>query len=130
MARILVFLACWAASAAWAAASAIAVTPQRSSVAGGESQVFAARFFDALGHPSVGETVGFSNDACGFFPNGQFATTAVTDATGLASTTFTARNQGITCWITVSAGVQLRFDVLTYVAFNAYLAVTSTPPQR
>jgi hypothetical protein len=127
MARILAFLACWIVSSAWAAASAVAVTPQRSSVAGGESQVFAARFFDALGNPSVGESVTFSNDACGFFPNGQFATTVVTDATGLAQTTFTARNAGITCRVTANAGVALRFDVLTYVATNAYLQVTSTP---
>ena len=103
------------------------VTPQRSSIAGGESQAFGVRFFDALGHPSVGETVAFSNDACGFFPNGEFATTVVTDSTGLAQTTFTARNQGITCWVTVSAGVSVRFDVLTYVASNAYLQVVTTP---
>jgi len=129
MARALLFLLCSIASTAWAAASAVTVSPQRSSIAGGESQVFAVRFFDALGHPSVGESVVFSNDACGFFSNGQFATTAVTDATGLAQATFTARPQGITCWVTVTAGVSVRFDVLTYSPVNAYLQVTTTPAQ-
>src|SRR4029079_13116565 len=76
-----------------------------------------------------GETVSFFNDACGFFANGQFSTTAVTDTTGLAQATFTARNQGITCWVTVSAGVAVRFDVLTYSPANAYLQVTTTPSE-
>jgi len=125
MARILVFFACWIASAAWGAASGVTVSPQRTSVAGGESQVFAVRFFDPLGRPAMGEAASFSNDACGFFANGQFSTLAVTDATGLAQATFTARNQGITCWLTVSAGVWIRFDVLTYSPLNAYLQVTA-----
>jgi hypothetical protein len=106
-----------------------AVTPVNASVAGGETQVFSARFFDSLGHPSVGETVRFANDACGTFPNGGFFVDVATDATGLASTSFRAFNQGITCWLTATAGVTARFDVLTYVAANVYLAATLDPPE-
>jgi hypothetical protein len=114
-------------SVANAAASGQAITPVNVSVAGGETQVFSARFFDSFGRPSTGETVRFANDACGYFPNGGFFVDVTTDATGLASTTFRAFNQGITCWLVASAGVQVRFDVLTYVAANAAIVATTSP---
>jgi len=114
--------------AARAAASAQALTPINQSIAGGESQTFSVRFFDALGHPSVGESVVFANDACGAFQNGQFQVSVLTDATGTASARFTAASQGITCWLVASAGVQVQFNVLTYVPSNAYL--TASVPAR
>ncbi len=111
------------------AATAVAVTPLHQSVAGGESQVFSARFLDAAGHPSPGEAVTFENDACGWFPDGTAVYTTTTDATGLASARFTAMAQGITCWLVASAGgAQVQFDVLTYLPANAYL--TATMPSR
>ena len=112
---------------AQAAASGQPVTPVNVSVAGGETHEFSARFFDSFGRPAMGEKVRFSNDACGYFPNGGYFVDVTADASGLASTTFRAFNQGITCWLVASAGVQVRFDVLTYVASNAYLAATTTP---
>ena len=110
-----------APAAARAAASAQALTPLNQSIAGNESQVFSARFFDALGRPSVGEAITFMNDACGLFPNGQSLITVSTDASGVASARFTAFPQGISCWLVANAGAQVRFNVLTYVAANAYL---------
>ena len=101
-------------AAAHAAASVQLVTSANTSVLGGERQVYSVRFFDALGRPVAGETVVFANDACGFFDNGGFSTSAVTDASGTASAGFTARPQGITCWITAQAGVTARFNVFTY----------------
>lgn len=127
--RLLLVLATLACADAQAAASVQVITPANMSVAGGETQVFAARFFDSLGLPSAGEKVRFANDACGTFPNGGFFVDVTTDVTGLASTTFRAFNQGITCWLTATAGVTARFDVLTYVAANAYLAATLDPPE-
>jgi hypothetical protein len=117
------------AADAYAAASGTAVTAQRVNVAGGETQVFTARFLDAAGRPAAGETVRFANDACGTFPNNGYFVDVVADANGLASTTFRAFNQGITCWLTASAGAAVRFDVLTYVAANAYLTAVKTPAQ-
>jgi hypothetical protein len=114
---------------AQAASSGQALTPLSVSVAGGESQVFSARFYDAFGQPAVGETVRFANDACGTFPNGGFAVEVRTDTTGVATTTFTARPQGITCWLVASAGVQVRFDVLTYNLGNVYFDARLDPPQ-
>jgi hypothetical protein len=115
--------------AAHAAASAYAITPVNQSVAGNESQVFSARFFDASGQPSVGETVTFANDACGWFPNGGFAYTTTTDSSGTASARFTAFAQGITCWLVAGAGgAQVQFNVLTYIPSSAYL--TATLPSR
>lgn len=111
-----------------AAAIAQPLTPINESVAGNETQVFAVRFFDALGRPSVGEAVSFANDACGYFPNGLFQIAVTTDATGLASTTFTAMPQGIGCWLVASAGVQVRFNVLTYLPEYAYLTA-GLPPE-
>ena len=118
-----------AAAPAAAATSAIALTPQNASVLGGESREFAARFFDALGRPAAGEPVQFMNDACGFFANGGPIITVTTDATGLASATFTARNQGITCWVTASAGVQVRWDVLTFTLGQVHFRAELSPPQ-
>lgn len=114
-------------SSAFAASSAQAISPVRVSVAGGEAQVFSVRFFDALGHAAVGENVQFMNDACGRFSNGQFVMNVTTDVSGLASATFIANNQGITCWLSASAGAQIVFDVLTYSLANVYLAGTKNP---
>jgi len=124
----LLFLALAAVPSA-AATSAIALTPQNVGVLGGESREFAARFFDALGRPAAGEAVQFVNDACGTFANGSPVITVTTDATGLASATFTARNQGITCWVAASAGVTVRWDVLTFTLGQVHLQARLTPPQ-
>jgi hypothetical protein len=73
------------------------------------------RFLDASGRPAVGESVLFDNDACGFFDaGGGFTAATRTDANGVASMGFTARAQGITCWINVQAGAAARFNVFTY----------------
>lgn len=124
----LLFLALAAAPAA-AATSAVALTPQSVGVLGGESREFAARFFDALGRPAAGEAVQFVNDACGTFANGSPVITVTTDATGLASATFTARNQGITCWVAASAGVMVRWDVLTFTLPLVHFQTQLTPPR-
>ena len=107
--------------AARAASSAQPVTPTNMSVAGNESADFSVQFFDAQGRPAVGETVQFSNDACGWFPNGGDVYATRTDANGIATARFTALNQGITCWLVASDGAQAQFDVLTYVAADAYV---------
>lgn len=112
---------------AHAAASVQLVTPTNTSVLGGERQVYSVRFFDALGRPSAGETVVFANDACGSFDNGGFSTSAVTDASGTASVGFTARAQGITCWITAQAGVTARFNVFTYTLGQVSLSGSIFP---
>jgi hypothetical protein len=113
-----------------AAASVQRVTPLRSSVAGGETQVFAARFFDAAGRPAVGERVTFTNDVCGTFPNGEYGIEVLTDATGLAQTTFRADNPpGITCWIMAHAGAWIRFNVLTFSVDGVRLELQQFPPQ-
>jgi hypothetical protein len=117
------------APAAHAAASAQPVTPLNTSVLGGERQVYSARFFDPLGRPSVGERVRFANDACGSFENGGFSIEALTDATGTASATFTARPQGITCWVTATAGVAVRFNVFTYTLGQVTLAASMSPAE-
>ncbi len=118
-------------AAAHAASSAQAITPLNQNVAGGESLVFSARFVDALGHPVAGEAVQFSNDACGIFPNGQPVITVNADGNGVASTTFTAFNQGITCRLVASAGARVQWNVLTYLPAYAYLAAripSNVPP--
>lgn len=109
-----------------AATSAQVVTPRYTSVAGGESQVFSARFRDGAGQPAAGEPVRFSNDACGVFENGQASIDTVTDAQGIASAVFTASNPpGITCWVNASSGaVRAVFDVLTYRLGGAYVTTT------
>ena len=117
-------------SLAGAASSVQPLTETNTSVMGGERQVYSARFFDALGRPAVGESVTFSNDACGFFDNGAFAITVPTDASGVASVTFTARPQGITCWITAQAGVATRFNVFTYTLGQVALFGSTTPAER
>src|SRR4249919_3599211 len=76
------------------------LSPYRTSVLGGESRVYSVRALDVAGQPVAGQTVTFQNDACGNFDNGQFNIEKATDATGAVSVTFTARAQGITCWIT------------------------------
>lgn len=115
---------------AHAATSAVALSPLKSSVAAGESQVFSAKFFDAAGRPAAGETVSFSNDACGRFPNGQFFASATTDADGVASLTFTALQTGaIGCTLYAAAGAQVRFQVLTYPLSTAYVSATLDPPE-
>jgi hypothetical protein len=118
-----------AAAPAVAATSATALSPRNVSVPGGESHVFSARFFDALGRPAAGVPVHFMNDACGFFANGGAFITVTSDAAGVASAAFTARNQGITCWVTASAGVQVRWDVLTFTPGQVHFATQLTPPQ-
>ncbi|HEX5129378.1 MAG TPA: Ig-like domain-containing protein, partial [Usitatibacter sp.] len=115
--------------AAVAATSVQQLTPINTSVLGGERQVYSVRVFDALNRPAAGETVSFSNDACGFFDNGAFATTAVTDASGVASAGFTARPQGITCWITVQAGVRAVFNVFTYTKGQVALSSSLSPAE-
>ena len=125
--RIVLGLLLAAAPAAFAApSSAQLLSPRYTSVAGGESQLFSARFVDAAGQPARGETVRFTNDACGTFQNGQASVEVVADGNGVASATFTASNPpGITCWINATAGaVRVVFDVLTYRLGGAYMTAT------
>ena len=112
-----------------AAASAQALSPHSVSILGGTSRDFSVRFFDGTGRPSVGETVFFSNDACGFFQNGSGGVSVTTDATGTATARFTARNQGITCWVTATAGVSVRFDVYTFTLPQVHIETELDPPQ-
>ncbi len=112
---------------AGAATSVQMLTPPYTSVLGNEKRVYSVRFFNGLNQPAVGETVRFSNDACGFFQNGQFAVDVGTDTTGVASATFTARPQGIGCWITASAGASARFNVFTYNLGLAFIDGAATP---
>jgi hypothetical protein len=119
------------ASVASAAGTAVPVSPQRIGVVGGESQVFSARFYDAQGRPSAGETVRFANDACGTFAGGGFLGSAVTDSTGLASISFTAMNAGfVRCIVTasgVTSGATLSYDVITYRVQNVAFTVSTNP---
>lgn len=112
-----------------AASSVQPVSPLKVNVAGGETKVFSVRLYDSLGHPSVSETVQFGNDACGVFSNGFYSMSVVTDVTGLASVPFTATTQGITCWVTASAGASVRFDVYTYSLSNVQLSATLVPAE-
>jgi len=123
-------LAFGAGDASALASSAQVVSPRYTSVAGGESQVFTARFLDASGRPAAGEAVRFTNDACGLFPNAQAAFETVTDANGMASARFTASNPpGITCWINATSGAaRAIFDVLTYRLGGAYMSGSLTNP--
>jgi len=117
-----------AGAQAHAAASVQLVTPQRMSVAGGETKRFSVRFLDATGHASVGEPVRFANDACGRFANGQFTFDTATDGSGVASADFTALTPaGITCWLTALASVTAQFDVETYIASLAHPSATIDP---
>jgi len=129
LARLLaVSLASLGITQALAASSAQLVTPQRMSVAGGETKRFSVRFLDSMGHASAGEAVRFANDACGRFPNGQFSFDTTTDSNGMANADFTALTPaGITCWLTASAGVMAQFDVETYIASLAHPSGTTDP---
>ena len=117
-----------AAAAAQAASTAQFVTPQRMSVAGGETKRFSVRFLDSMGHPAVGEPVRFTNDSCGRFPNGQFFFDTTTDSDGVANADFTAIiPAGITCWLAARDGVTASFDVETYIASLAYASARNVP---
>ena len=119
-----------AAPLANAAASAQAMTPLNVSVLGGETKTFAVRFLDAAGRPVVGETVQFLNDACGWFPNSSAVANVRTDSNGVASTSFTAYNQGITCWLIASASpARVQFNVLTYTQGQVYMTASLNPLQ-
>ena len=124
----LVFLAVLAlVLPAHAATRAQRLTPANTSVLGGESRVYSARFTNADGSPAAGEAVRFSNDVCGFFQNGLTAITVPADANGVASVTFKARPQGITCWITAAAGASVTFNVFTYTAPLVYIDAETDP---
>lgn len=128
MLRLLLLL--FVTTACRAALVAQPLTPLNTSVLGGESRVYSARFFDAAGQPAAGERVTFDNDACGFFDNGGFSTSVVADAQGVATARFTARPQGITCWITAQAGASVRFNVFTYTIGQVSLSATWLPETR
>lgn len=125
--RLAALIVALGAPLAQAASSAQPLTPANTSVLGGESQSYSVRFFDAFGRPAAGERVRFANDACGFFTNGSFAIEVFADAAGVATATFTARPQGITCWITASAGVSVTFNVFTYTAGQVAIGATKNP---
>ena len=110
-----------------AAASVAVVTPQSVAVLGGTTREFAVRFYDAMGQPAVGENVQFVNDACGVFANGSSVMSVKTDATGLAGTSFTARNQGIVCYVIATASVAVRFEVVTFTLPQMRLSVSTQP---
>ena len=124
---LLALLAATLSVPALAAARAQMITPLNTSILGGEARVYSVRFSHANGQPAVGEPVVFANDACGFFENGQFAIAKVTNASGIASATFTARGLGIGCWITASAGASVRFNVFTYSADQVSIEAESLP---
>src|SRR5436190_837281 len=96
MIRILLTLAALLALAvpAGAATSAQMITPLNTSVLGGTTQVYQVRFFNALNQPAVGESVIFSNDACGTFENGGFSQRVFADISGVATVVFRAFTQG------------------------------------
>ena len=130
MPRILLALPLLALAAlAQAAPSATAVSPLKTTVLAGQSQTMSARFYDAQGRPSVGETVRFFNDACGTFNGGGFLAGGTTDSTGLASVTFTALNVGaIRCTVGISAasGAAVNIDVMTFRPDIANLSIAAT----
>jgi hypothetical protein len=120
----------FAASLANAAASGHALTPTNVSVLGNETKTFSVQFLDAAGRPAAGENVQFVNDACGWFESGNAVANVRTDANGIASTPFTAFNQGITCWLIASAPpAQVQFNVLTYTAAQVYMTASLDPAQ-
>src|SRR5690348_16659874 len=123
MIRIVLALAALLAAIpqSFAATSAQLVTPLNVSILGGTTQTFEVRFFSGLNQPAVNEAVTFANDVCGWFGNGGFSQTVHTDLTGLATVSFTAFNQGITCWLTASAGVSVTFNVFTYTQLQVYI---------
>ena len=125
----LVALPALLAPPAFAATSAQMLTPPNTSVLGGTTRTYEVRFFNALNQPSVGESVTFANDVCGRFGNGSFQQTVTTDMTGLATVSFTAFNQGITCWLTATAGVTARFNVFTYTQQQVYIEAQPSPSE-
>ena len=130
MIRILLVLAALLAFAAprvEAATSAQPITPLNTSVLGNTTQVYQVRFFNALNQPAVGESVMFSNDACGTFENGGFSQRVFTDVSGVATVVFRAFPQGITCWVNASAGVNVRFNVFTYTQIQVAIEGEATP---
>jgi len=131
MIRILVTLAALLALVpqAFAATSAQLVTPLNASVLGGTTRVFQVRFFNGLNQPAVNEAVTFANDVCGRFGNGGFSQVVHTDMTGLATVTFTAFDQGITCWLTATAGVSVTFKVFTYTQLQVYIGSEMGPSE-
>ena len=135
MSRLLLALPLLVASVvAHAAASAVTVSPARTTVIANETQIISARFLDAQGRASVGETVRFFNDACGTFTGGAFVGQAVTDASGVASIGFTALNLGfIHCTVSASGtgGGSVTFDVITFRPDLVGVQITSTmdPPE-
>jgi hypothetical protein len=131
MTRSLAFLLLsLAASLAEAASFGQALTPINVSVLGNETKTFTVQFLDAAGRPAANENVQFVNDACGWFGSGNAVLTVRTDANGIASTPFTAFNQGITCWLIASAPpAQVQFNVLTYTAAQVYMTASLNPSQ-
>lgn len=127
--RLAATLLAFAATLAHAASSGQALTPTNVSVLGGETKTFSVQFFDAAGRPAAGQGVQWLNDACGWFGAGSAVATTSTDANGVASATFTAYNQGITCWVMASAGAQVTFNVLTYTMGQAYMTASTNPAQ-
>ena len=131
MSRLLIALPLLVAAATvHAAGLAVPVSPQRTTVIGGQTQAFSARFYDAQNRPLAGEAVRFGNDACGTLLNGQFNSTTLTDASGLATMPFTALNYGfIRCTMTataVSGGPSISFDVVTLRADPTNISITTT----
>jgi hypothetical protein len=118
-----------AAPVAQAAASAQTLTPLNTSVLGGTAQEYRVRFFNALNQPAVGEAVTFANDVCGTFDNGGFVQTVYTDVSGVATAVFHAFSQGITCWITATAGVSVRFNVFTYTRAQVAVDGEASPSE-
>jgi hypothetical protein len=136
MSRLLIALPllAFAGAAAAAAAIAVPVSPQRTTVVAGETQVIAARFLDAQLQPVVGDNVRFFNDACGTFTGGGFVGQAMTDSSGLASIKFTALNTGfIRCTVSAGAtsGASTSFDVITFRPdiVDPAIAVTIDPAE-
>jgi hypothetical protein len=130
MSRLLIALPLLAAAAvSHAAGLAVAVSPQRTTVIGGQTQTFAARFYDAQNQPLAGVAVHFGNDACGTLLNGQFNATTLSDASGLATMPFRALNNGfIRCTMNATAvgGGSTSFDVITLRADATNITITTT----
>ena len=124
---LLAVLATTLAVPAFPAARALMLTPPNTSLLGGEQRVYSVKFTDAAGNPAVGESVLFSNDACGRFDNGQFSIARATNSSGVASARFTATTVGVGCWITVSAGASVRFNVFTYSSAQVYVDGEAQP---
>ncbi|QJR13806.1 hypothetical protein [Usitatibacter palustris] len=116
---------------AHAASSGVHLTPRLTSVEGGTSQIFSVRLFDAAGGPAAGETVTFTNDACGLFPGGGYFEDVTSDPGGVANISFTADPLGgVVCDVTATAGpASVRFEVVTYTTSQIEI-VPATPATR